>query len=396
MNGNGTKEIFTSRTPHMDRFAIHQQVMARDVQGLDVLVVGCGNGDLCLEMVARGAARVTGVDRSLAAIHEARANAGGAHSAVTFHTMDVDREFPQGSYDLVVCLDLLHQSEFPFRLLQLLSKATRKTLLIEAVGPKDPFLVKRLKASGVSSWMRRRLAGKASCFILDRRTRLTGPVYLTPAAIRKVLVTQNHCFEKIEIKPTPVLNRFLVTAGRRALKKVVIIAGPDAAGKSTLARQLLSGESPEIADLLGLEEPESWTYAPPQDLDLDRILKAENLILHYSLLRPRKGYIKTFEADHVFSFLAAADSISFITLWVEPEVLSPRIARRLEYLHPTKRRMGQEQVFRFYQDRTRVTQLYEEWFHFCRSFESAEHWVIEDNGKRRIRPLAQWSMPTPH
>lgn len=78
-----------------------------DVRGRRVLDVGCGDGDLAVELARRGAT-VVGLDASPAMIAAARARAKQAAMPVTFATGTAEAlPFAPGSFDIVVAVTIL-------------------------------------------------------------------------------------------------------------------------------------------------------------------------------------------------------------------------------------------------------------------------------------------------
>jgi 2-polyprenyl-3-methyl-5-hydroxy-6-metoxy-1,4-benzoquinol methylase len=78
-----------------------------DVRGKRVLDVGCGDGDLAVELARRGAT-VVGLDASPAMIAAARARAERAAMPVTFATGTAEAlPFAPGSFDVVVAVTIL-------------------------------------------------------------------------------------------------------------------------------------------------------------------------------------------------------------------------------------------------------------------------------------------------
>ena len=78
-----------------------------DVEGRTILDVGTGTGRAALQM-ARGGARVTGIDASEEMLAVARQRASEEHLAVTFTVGDAHQlDFPDKSFDVVISLRVL-------------------------------------------------------------------------------------------------------------------------------------------------------------------------------------------------------------------------------------------------------------------------------------------------
>lgn len=83
-------------------------VLGGEVRGPRVLDIGCGQGDLALELARRGF-EVTGVDISGVAIDRARAKAAAAGLMVTFDVQDATRlSLPAASFNSIFDSGLLH------------------------------------------------------------------------------------------------------------------------------------------------------------------------------------------------------------------------------------------------------------------------------------------------
>jgi len=102
-----------------------RRVVERAGRRARVLELGCGDGELSLEIAGRGPA-VAGLDVSEARVARARSQAAarGLESRATFHAADLNRvELPAEAYDCVVAHDALHHVLELERLLDQVSRA---------------------------------------------------------------------------------------------------------------------------------------------------------------------------------------------------------------------------------------------------------------------------------
>ena len=83
-----------------------------DIQGLEVLDLGCGAGENCLEFARGGAKRVLGLDRSQKMLAVAR-EATDAEGVVEYRLMDLEalRTLEDGPFDLVYSALAMHYVE---------------------------------------------------------------------------------------------------------------------------------------------------------------------------------------------------------------------------------------------------------------------------------------------
>jgi 2-polyprenyl-3-methyl-5-hydroxy-6-metoxy-1,4-benzoquinol methylase len=98
-------------TERLERTAVLD--LAGPLQGLEVLDVGCGDGAYALA-AARAGARVTGLDRSAAAVAAARTRAEGEGLAVDPQVGDVHAlPYPAGRFDVLLAVTVLCFVERP-------------------------------------------------------------------------------------------------------------------------------------------------------------------------------------------------------------------------------------------------------------------------------------------
>jgi len=94
-------------------WAMYTELRRLAPAGKRVLVVGCGYGEDAL-LLARLGARVEAFDLSDDSLAIAQRLAAREGAAITFRRMTAERlDYPDASFDLVLCRDILHHVEIP-------------------------------------------------------------------------------------------------------------------------------------------------------------------------------------------------------------------------------------------------------------------------------------------
>jgi hypothetical protein len=181
----------------------------------------------------------------------------------------------------------------------------------------------------------------------------------------------------------------LARGGGLLIKHLILVAGPQAAGKSTFMGQLASGRLPE--ELMGHipAGAANWVHTDAKRF-LDRTPETHSaaglpkalpgLVFHYSLIRRGRLDIESFAGDPALEILRLADEVLIISIVPPPARLVRQFAERAleEQAQKSKRPLRrlqrlitgegfspmttrQSRVFELYQSAGWLERLYRDW-----------------------------------
>ncbi len=366
-----------------DRSATAAAIFPPDLTGKSVLDLGCNYGYFCFEAKRRGAARVVGLDVDADALRKARLLAQCLGLEVEFQLRDIEAEPLAESFDYILCLNLLHHLNDPLTLLRHMADRARERLVLEVatLGPHDG---RKLRLFPL---MRRLLLRYPVIYVAPAAAeaqRKLKNYYLTPKALENLLLMQRRLFASLEIRPSEFKGRFLALAHRRRIRHLLLVAGPTAAGKRTLAAALFGGALPELAAALELGDPARFGRLV-RDAELRRPGPAavDALALRYDILRPHFASIHGYARDPVLDVLACAERVTILTIFAPPE----RLAAQLRAAEAGKRRWSKRhrRMLERYES-GKVLEDYRRWLAFSERFAGAERWVVAPYEGHALHP----------
>ena len=421
---------FGLSTPGQERRSTCGLIFGGSLASKSVLDVGSYLGYFCLEAYKRDAARVVGWDVDPERIRLARIISEIKGARVEYQQYDIEKSEPQETFDVVLCLNLLHHLNDPVAVLDKLIRITREKIVLEvaSIGRHDR---RKLGLSRLQS----RVISKTPCIIAGRGS-ASEPYdkqqkyFFTKDSIRNLLQYQRHYFSRVDIIDSDFKDRFIVIARKRRIKNLIVVAGPTASGKSTTIKRMLGDELPELALKMGVGSFRKWEHVGASSLRNHEKTDIENLLFHYDILRPVGRSAKTHERDEALHILATAQNVSFVTLYAEPHRLCEqlvrgefnvphrsaciqiikmmlrkifsmydfRTARRMRIINmlykkavrpASKRHMN---LLKLYQKPEEVYRLYRTWFSFVDSLPMnvRHNLVLHNNGRMRIFPRTEW------
>ena len=100
-----------------DRTPTAEHIFAEDMTGKSVFDLGCLNGFFCFYAEDRGADRMLGVDVEPELVRKSRLLAAIRNSRAEFDCMNIEVDPMPGTFDTVLCLNVLHHTRNPLSVL---------------------------------------------------------------------------------------------------------------------------------------------------------------------------------------------------------------------------------------------------------------------------------------
>jgi len=375
-----------------DRSSTAKAIFPDDMTGKSVLDLGCKFGFFCFEALKRGAKRAVGIDVDPYSLERARRLADCLGLPATFEIADIEKEPLHERFDYVLCLNLLHHLKNPLTALERLAAVTDERLILETanLGRHDR---RRLKLSPFETLILRRrpLVYASRNGTSDRRN--VQKFFITPSAVENLLRYQSNAFSRVDIQASDHKDRYTAVAHRRRIGELVVVAGATGSGAAALARQLASGQAPEVAAQVGTGDGSSFRLVDANELSEFSEPVVERMLLHYDILRPHRRSAKTHARDEVMDVLRCAQRVSFVTLWRSPELLRRSyesepvsLLTRAGWRFEGRRR---RKVLQELEDPKEMVGHYRRWFDFTGGV-NARHFVVLPDAEPRVVALDAW------
>jgi len=368
--------------------------LAQDVRGKSVLNVGIGDGDLCLEALARGADRVAGLDVDRAALDRAARKAMSQSRPVEFRQVNFDEHWSAERFDYVFCGSVLSRVRNPLLLLDRLVDLAAERLVLEV-----PELCRPdYSALRLRWWHRlclRGLRGVPLVLVHPRPVRRDGQsVMLTTVAAQALLREHRSVFSRVVVVPSATSGRWFVIAERRRIDRLIVIAGPTSSGKSTLIAALGNGGEGEIAARLGIASDTKWEASGLYDIVTDTRSQLPTIVMHYDFLGRLRDANHTAQRRALLDVISCCRDVTIVTLWTEPTRLYEQFeqselrgyvnSRGVQPTSPKTLRLKRD-----YQDPQKVVDYYRGWLEFVSTLPGG-HLVLSPFPQPQFFSIEQW------
>jgi 2-polyprenyl-3-methyl-5-hydroxy-6-metoxy-1,4-benzoquinol methylase len=373
---------FGLKTGGKDRSQTAKRIFPDGLTSKSVFDVGCMYGYFCFAAEDRGAVGCVGVDIDPENVVKSSLLADIRGSSAQFRHLDIEADAVPGKFDYVLCLNVLHHLRNPLAVIDKLAAATRDSLVLEiaSFSPRD-----RMK-NGVS-W----LAGKMLGFypVLFVAGGSTQTFFITAKAVRRLLLNHRFDFARVDQISEGHKGRFIAIARRRRIKRLVVIAGMPAGGKSTFMEHLVSPDGAEMARQMGIDPGLSWSkwllgkFVRSEQQDFD------NVILHYNICKHLIDGDLFHFSRVLTDLMAISAEVTVITVAHPRQELHERFkATRLQNtrksLTSRRHRKKIDRLLSFLERPAGVRALYREWVNFLETRNIRNFFVTADAGSYRL------------
>ncbi len=372
---------FGLSTGGTDRAETARAIIPSDMKGKSVFDLGCMYGFFCFEAEEAGAQRILGVDIEAVNVETCRILGDIRGSKAEFRQMDIEIDAMPGQFDYVLCLNVLHHMRNPLGVLEKLIAATRECLILEvaSLGRGD-----RRKLS-MPVWSAAMLKNFPVIYVSNAAGKKKGSnelFYFTEAAIKNLLGQHRRVFSSIEVVPSGHKSgRFIVIARKRQVDRMVVVAGPTSAGKSTLIKNLEQGKVPAIAKAVGIENSAEWASAGLTSLGEYDQSGRRSLILHYDITRRQFGNPIARSQYDLHDLIGLANHVTFLTIAAPRERLRQQHETAMSRPDAPGHRAGtakHEKITEMYKRADVVDSLYEQWYATTDRYKAA-HFTVDSS-----------------
>lgn len=377
-------------TPGDDRQQAKDVAFSPAVQGKTVLDVGSYLGAFCVEALRRGASRAVGLELNRERIRLAHEIAKYLNLAPEYIRADVEDRPLAERFDIILCLNVLHHMRDAIGTLRYLALNTRERLVIEAASLGGHDCEKHgldvpLAESLPTGLLSRMLAGPHASQPVTAAEALNkypiafiGPCapsginqtyFFTASGLKRILDGHMRLFQSIEETESEFKGRYLLNCTRLRIDHMVVVAGANSSGKSTLCDQIMRNEFAAAIEIADMSKAQfvapgriwriplgQWFTKPHYD----------HALFHYDLSLIDKRKLHSFRRDPASDLLYCAERLDFVLVAPTKETLKRQLMEPEVDGKPKHR--FHYQCLKLYDQPSYLRDLYSDWIEFCAPF----------------------------
>lgn len=299
-----------------------------ELAGRSMLDVRTRLGEHCIAAARAGATRVVGLVPDRYSLQQARALAREAGVDVEYRIAHPHHETIDDTFDIVLCADVLHRIRNPLDLLyRLAADVSRERLIVTDT------VVHPQAARGDRPSLCERVVGR-------RRPRVhVGPhvptadrhaFAFTGTALRRVLGEHMKCFPRIDLRDDGPTGRYLLDCHRLVIDHLLIVAGGNSSGKTTLCKTI---QREALTELPGAEgfggvpilSPRRIWHKPLEQRFPDP--HVPRCLFHYDLQAIERAGLDCYADDPSLDLLRCARRVDVVLAAPERDVLEYQLAQ---------------------------------------------------------------------
>ncbi len=365
------------------RTSMDDILFASDLKALRLLDIGSALGHFCLEALKRGASAATGLETSPERVRHAREIARIVDPRAEYISADFEQwDAPDKSYDVVLCLNVLHHLYDPVNALRKIMRITANRFYLEVapVSVRDVMKMGNPLALFGASGLPVILLGPTA-----NSTRAADRTFtFSKKAIATIVNGHSKAYEPLLFHPSSFKGRWIVEARRRDVGHLVVVSGPTAVGKSSFIRALKSDAA--LRKKFGIGG--SFTEVGANRLDDLAPGRHDTLVFHYDMLRPFDRPLQSHGRDPAFHLLQSAEKTTFVTLAASGKELQQRLGSEGAQASTRKGRKRHALLRKQYENPAFLTAWYDAWANAIAPFKGKTFLVRADEGYRAVKPDA--------
>jgi SAM-dependent methyltransferase len=371
---------FGLSTGGTDRSPTANLIFPDKLSGKSVFDVGCMYGYFAFEAEARGASRAVGGEIDVNDVAKCRLLASAKGSSAEFLVWDIERETIPGTFDYVLCLNVLHHLRNPLSALEKLIAATRQRLILEVASFTGRDSQKFGGPAAIVSALIRRLPMLVLGGAGSTKS-ATQTFFITETAIETLLLKHRRDFAQVEIKQGGQKGRYIVIAHKRQIKHLYIFAGVNTVGKTTLLESFARRENTGLARDIDFDSTKPWSFVHYSELDENTEARTDYMALQYNI---SKHLIDGDLHQHqrgLFDVMKCADRVTIATLWAPRDTLLRRFEEeQMNASAPKSKRAAKkaERLMSLFRNASKFDSVYADWFDFAKNNSRENHVVLQE------------------